>query len=90
MLKEQIEEIILAAYTQGAHTGHTKQWAKSDTEAVLNLFKAEVDKLTVIEWEEINAIDMKNAESNFTDALIDTARAQLQHTKKQLFSLMGE
>ena len=60
---------------------------------ILNLFKSEVDKLTVIDDEEI-----KEVEKGWFDALHKDrdeperllVQAQLQHTKKQLLDLMGE
>jgi len=50
---------------------------RKDADQILSLVCKRIEGVELT-WEEIEAIDLKNAESNFTDALIDTARAQLQ------------
>ncbi len=57
-----------------------------EAQIALNLFKAEVDKLTVVDDEAIHKI---------TGAVFDLhheqiAEAQFQHTKKQLLDIMGD
>ena len=58
--------------------------------AILNLFKVEVDKLTVIEDEEIKNTHPYwwNISDNAVKRVRVVAEAQLQYTKKQLFRAM--
>ena len=66
---------------------------------VLNLFRAEVEKLTVIDDEELAKL-WKQAQQetanpmchlDATEMMMELERdTQLQHTKKQLLDLMGE
>ena len=83
MLKEQVAILIQGHYGDNKEPQLVRQ--------ILNLFKAEVDKLTVIDdderWEHFNNSGLIEEEHWNTNSLIE---AQLQHTKKQLLDLMGE
>jgi copper chaperone CopZ len=59
---------------------------KGVAQEILNLFKAEVDKLTVIEDKEITRHELPDGDYDITGL----CQAQLQHTKKQILDLMGE
>ena len=47
-------------------------------------------KLEILSKDQLDAIDLKNAESNFIDALRDTAREQAQVTARQLVNWVEE
>jgi len=87
MIKEQIFQIVDGAnFKQG-------QTSKEATDTILNLFKAEVDKLTVIDDEEIEKLWLEYEEKYpMQDVAWDGYLLEhyLQHTKKQLLDLMGE
>jgi len=72
-LREQVAEIL--RHFDKHEIGFQEHTINESVRQILNLFKAEVDKLTVIDA-----------------VLIDKGivKAQLQHTKKQLYNLMGE
>ena len=72
MIKEQIFKLLLNAQGSTRLEHHPNIM----TYKILNLFKAEVDKLTV----------MITGDEHITGH----AKAQLQHTKKQLLDSMGE
>jgi len=96
MLKEQIAKIL---YGSEDYPSTEKRYLLL-AQAILNLFKAEVDKLTVIDDEEFKAELLKYyigicqtnppQMPNQTDTIWCCLKAQLQHTKKQLLDLMGE
>ena len=87
MLKEQIFQIVdRANFKQG-------QTSKEATNTILNLFKAEIEKLTVIDNEEIEqALNTLPATYKNSGLEIDRhlIQAQLRHTKKELLDLMVE
>ena len=47
-------------------------------------------KLELLSKEQLDAIDLKNAESNFIDALYDTSREQARLTAKQFVCWVEE
>ncbi len=85
MLKEQINTILKITCLSGDEPEIEDQ--------ILNLFKAEVDKLTVISWERIRMVLQEQDKQDQRDPMFrleSIAESQLQHTKKQLLDLMGE
>jgi len=99
MLKEQVSEILNPIFHK-AYDGKYHDIAISASinltrDKVLNLFKAEVDKLTVIDDEGLTemaemifnfGIDIKGIK----DLLWQQNKHQLQDIKRQLLDLMGE
>jgi len=103
MLKKQVDILLESEMiTIGTDVDHAKtgqMWTFDSerlTKAILNLFKAEIDKLTVIDYEEISqSIREAISRQVWVDITVKQryeaiADAQLQDTKKQLLDLMGE
>ncbi len=95
-LRDKIQRIFVWMLTDGLTP-------KEAVEEILNLFKAEVDKLTVIDMRTISGRVMADGSKRkqtityspkyFSQNKIQlkvTAKAQLQHTKKELLDLVGE
>jgi len=59
-------------------------------EQILNLFKAEVDKLTVIDYEKLRIMTGLSFSDKAKLDIDDVLEAQLDDTKKQLLDLMEE
>jgi len=93
MLKKQVADILqdtTQAVLEGRLEG-TKLEYERQSKAILNLFKAEVDKLTVISWERIRMVLQKqDKQRNNMFRLEAIAGAQLQDCKDKLLDLMGE
>ena len=87
MLKEQVAEILLPLIVDTDKRRRAKM-------RILNLFKALLDKLTVIERDVID--DAFESWADYgedeyqKEGAKQVAHDQLQHTKKQLLDLMGE
>ena len=78
MLKEQAAELIDKRCEDNPQgLPYTQRWVLRDQ--ILNLFKAEVDKLTMISREQNLHLDKWEG-----------VEAQFNHTKKQLLDLMEE
>jgi len=90
MLKEQVAEIL--RHFDKHEIGFQEHTINESVRQILNLFKAEVDKLTVINQAETTKIIDKwlegKLEARHTSGAI--AEAQLQHDKQTLLDLMGE
>ena len=80
MLKEQINTILKITCLSGDEPEIEDQ--------ILNLFKAEVDKLTVID--DMSEKLWDKSYDSIEDMVSVALKIQLQHTKKQLLDLMGE
>jgi len=90
MIKEQVAEILLEHFNNGfvmgeIGVGDDQEATDKALGVILNLFKAEVDKLTVMDGERVSAI--WGIVSGRSDAQ-RMVGAQLQYTKKQLLDLM--
>ena len=94
MIKEQVAEIL----TIDCYLCKTECETNDDeycpeqlriAQQVLNLFKAEVDKLTVI-GDDAEQIYIEEHTWGMVDIKMLKREAQLQHAKKQLLDLMGE
>ena len=100
MLKEQVAE-ILKPLARNYVLGYIHNLNKLDqettkvercyTSAILNLFKAEIEKLTVMGDEEVGAILEAGFNFNTKPTSLEHIQRiiQLQDTKKQLLDLMG-
>jgi len=88
MLKEQIakqlyeNEFSAGCWDMRMTVGDKVHWL-AIAERILNLFKAEVDKLTVIDDEEIKATGWGWL-ANYDYEVKELLQAQLNHTKEQL------
>ena len=91
MLKEQVAEIICNAWDISWNDigKHTKSEYLEEAGKIINLFKAEVDKLTVIGNEMIASIASGVRMSRFLEVR-DVAGHQLQADKKRLYDLIRE
>ena len=94
MLKEQIKEYLVDFYM--LENGKERELIDAFAKEILNLFKAEVDKLAVIYGDPCDGCkynlggDMcKTAGCDEKNDWYDHSE-QLQHTKKQLLDLMEE
>ena len=87
MLKEQIDGLIDTYKRLGNPEKHSEI-----TAIILNLFKAEVDKLTELTDSEVEAILEKGFDINIKPESQEHIQRiiQIQHTKKELLGLMGE
>ena len=94
MLKEKVAETLRVIGERGYHPLATYITPEKETEQILNFFKAEVDKLTVIDDESISkhwhgwAYDEPRKYVTIHDYLVAISNDQLQHTKKQLLESM--
>ncbi len=103
MLKEQVARKLslmdnypfddLKEHATGFNEGNpTQAHYLRRAQEVINLFKAEVDKLTMVDDGEIQSIiDEWSFEDRCTDKLLANraTNAQLQDTKKKLLGLIG-
>jgi len=95
MLRQKVADILFtkALKDQKGEFTSSLEYAQS----IVNLFKAEVDKMTVIDDEEIMSHAKDEVQHTFgwtREVILSGARvvaqAQLKHTKKQLLDIMGE
>ena len=88
MLKKQVAELVKPYIESSGFSGQDSlARVKVLSHQILTFFKAEVDKLTVIEDDEIMGIIAMCGGRNRPDIADydkELSQAQLQHTKKQL------
>ena len=102
---EELKPLVDKAWRKGQGVLHGKlarYVAEAQRDKDVNLFKAEVDKLTVIDDEELEiAVNewvnedwavryIRLNRGHYGDILPIIAKAQLQHDKQTLLDLMGE
>jgi len=103
MLKEQVAEILRQEVIEYEKAWRGEPCLKPETlvDQILNLFKAEVDKLTVMDNEELVLEEIRTPTGDNIGGypvvqvtkeidITATLNKQLQHTKKELLDLMGE
>ena len=89
MLKKILTDWV-TDYKDAAERNALAEDPNESAEYLVSLFKAEVDKLTVIDYEKLRIMTGISFSDKAKLDIDDLLEAQLYDTKKQLLDLMGE